>query len=520
MTDHLLHTLNHLNSPDLLVLGDIVLDRYTSGEAERVSPEAPVMVLRARSQEARLGGAASVAALLAGLEVDACLAGVVGCDADGQVLREILKVKEIGQTGVLNDSRRPTTVKHRFMGGSEGRQPQQLLRVDSETRDPVHGIIEQRLAGYLSGLSPSFDALLISDYGKGVCTRMVLEAALAGAKKLDVPILVDPARGSDWSQYKGATLLKCNRIEAEAYLGTRLQTRADLDRAAAEIQERTDVRHVVITLDGEGLVCDGKSFAARKRVPVDVTGAGDMALAMLGLCIAAGVSIDDACELTNVASGLEVERLGCTPVSRKEIRDDLLTTAKESRRKILSLPRLAERVKEHRAAGRRVVFTCGCFDLMHVGHVQCLEQAAALGDVVIVAVNSDRSVRELKGTDRPIVNQNDRASLLAALSCVDHVVVFEEPTPHVLLHRLRPDVLVKGGTYNLDEVVGREVVEGYGGEVRVVGRVDGMSTTQLLTTVRKSSGLANPPPCRRQENESCLKPSESMCVAPAPVPVS
>ena len=514
MTDHLLHILNHLNSPDVLVLGDIVLDRYTSGEAERVSPEAPVMVLRARSQEARLGGAAAVAALLAGLEVDACLAGVVGRDTDGEVVRELLNFHLIGQSGVLYSSARPTTVKHRFLGSSEGRQPQQLLRVDGESREPLRGVVEQRLAGYLTNLSPSFDALLISDYGKGVCTRMVLEAAIGGAKKLDVPILVDPARNTDWWQYKGATLLKCNRVEAEAFLGRRLQTQSDLERAMPEIQERTEVEHVVITLDGEGLVCNGKLFPARKRAPIDVTGAGDMAVAMLGLCLAAGVPLEGACQLTNMAAGLEVEKLGCAAVSRSEIRSDLLTAGKRTSSKILTLPELTERLTEPRAQGKRIVFTNGCFDLLHVGHAHYLEQAAASGDVLIVAINSDRSVRELKGPDRPIVQQGDRAALIAALACVDYVVVFDEPTPHGLLHRLRPDVLVKGGTYNLDEVVGREVVEDYGGHVGVVGRVDGMSTSRLLTTVRKCVE-ASPLPCRRTDNDSYLKPSESVCVEPA-----
>jgi D-beta-D-heptose 7-phosphate kinase/D-beta-D-heptose 1-phosphate adenosyltransferase len=306
--------------------------------------------------------------------------------------------------------------------------------------------------------------------------------------------LVDPARGSDWSQYQGASLLKCNRIEAEAYLDRRLESATELAGACREIAERASVEHVVITLDGEGLVCDGRLHATRKRLPVDVTGAGDMALAMLGLCLSNGVALDDACELTNLAAGLEVERLGCSALSRDDLRSELLTTVKSSRGKIVTVSKLVERIKALRGQGRRIVFSCGCFDLLHVGHAQYLEEAAALGDVLVVAINSDRTLRHLKGADRPIVNQNDRASLIAALACVDYVVVFDEPTPHVLLHWVKPDVLVKGGTYSLDEVVGKEVVEGYGGEVRVTGRVDGMSTSRLLTTVRKSCSGLDPPP--------------------------
>lgn len=497
----LLTALDRLGHPRVLVVGDLILDRYTFGDAERVSQEAPVILLRAEQREARLGGAANVCNMLRGLQAEVACAGVIGQDRDGELLRRLLNDAGVETSLLYDDAARPTTVKERFIGRAQGRHPHQMLRVDSEVRDAIATDLEASLATALVNRLPQFDVVLISDYSKGVCTRGLLSTLIDAARAAGVPVLVDPIRSHDYSCYRGATGMTPNRLEAEMATGIRIQTPADAFQAARKLRDDLELELGIVTLDRDGMALvdrDGAAnvFPTRPRAVYDITGAGDMALAMIGVALAAGIPPSSALQLANVAAGLEVEKIGVAVIPREEVRQRLLDEARTAEPqasapratgasgKVADIDRLAASVAEHKQAGRKIVFTNGCFDLLHVGHVSYLAEARGLGDVLIVGLNSDASVRRLKGPTRPVINQSDRATMLAALAAVDHVVIFDEPTPHRLLEALRPDVLVKGGTYAPHEVVGHEVVTAYGGQVCVVGMVDGVSTTKIVASLR------------------------------------
>lgn len=501
----LLATIDCLGRPRVLVVGDLILDRYTFGDAERVSQEAPVILLRADKREERLGGAANVCNMLRGLGADVTCAGIVGHDRDGDVVRHLLNDAGVNTSMVLDDHSRPTTVKERFIGRAQGRHPHQMLRVDNEVREPISTALEGQLLETLLDRLTTFDVILVSDYAKGVCTPNVLRRLIDEAQRANVPLLVDPIRSHDYSRYYGATSMTPNRLEAELATGIRINTADDAFRAAKKLREDLRLDLGIVTLDRDGMALvdrDGKAsiFATRPRAVYDITGAGDMALAMIGMVLAAKIAPPLALQLANVAAGLEVEKVGVAVIPRAEIRERLVEEcraasdhdrpAKRSvalKDKILSLDQLERQVADHRAAGRKIVFTNGCFDLLHAGHVSYLDEACSLGAVLIVGLNSDASVRRIKGPTRPVINQRDRATLLAALAAVDHVVVFDEATPHHLLHRLKPDVLVKGGTYTPDQVVGHEVVSAYGGQVCVVGVVEGVSTTKIVESLKRAA---------------------------------
>lgn len=473
----------------ILVVGDVILDRYITGAAERVSPEAAVLVLRAESDEVRLGGAASVAMLLRGLEAEVVLAGVVGDDPAAATVRKLCQEEGIDTSLVLTDGSRQTTVKERFLGSAWQRPGQQVLRVDHESREPLDarraGELTEQVIARLAGVS----AVLVSDYGKGVCTDRLLFPVIAAANRAGIPVLVDPARGAPLERYRGAQVLKANRVEAELLSKReRIVTPQDALQAAVQIREQGDFAAVIVTLDQDGCVlsqADGNSgvFATRARSVCDVTGAGDMFLAMLGLCVSAEMGWSEALPMANVASGLEVMRLGVSIVTRDELLASLSPKEATSFDKIVSDEEAARLAEQHRREGRRIVFTNGCFDLLHAGHVRCLQDIGRLGDVLFVAINSDDSVRKLKGPTRPVYSQGDRAALLAALSCVSHVLIFNDDTPHRLLHLLRPDVLAKGGTTGL--IVGCEVVESYGGKVLHLPQYGQSSTTNTVQRIRQ-----------------------------------
>ncbi len=486
----LLRVLEALGRPRILVLGDLVLDRYTWGNAERISQEAPVIVLRADRREARLGGAANVANMLAGLEAEVTCSGVVGNDASGAELRQMLADASVDRDLVLQDTERPTSVKERFVGRASTRHPSQILRVDHENCDPLGAELERQLIDQIASRMPGHDALLISDYGKGVCTPRLLKAAIEAARQAGVPVVVDPSRSCPLGDYRGATVIKPNRLETELATGRKIAGAADALAAGRQLCQELDAQMALITLDRDGMMLvqrdgTGEIFPTHARAVYDITGAGDMVLAMVGLCLASGTTPADAVRLGNVAAGLEVERAGVAVIYRHELRAELLSSRGGGSQKIVTGEQARRLAEEHRRRGDKVVFTNGCFDLLHVGHVTYLTEAAALGDVLVVGVNSDASVRRLKGASRPVIGQSDRAAMLAALACVHYVVVFDDDTPHALLHAIRPDVLVKGGTYTTDEVVGHEIVEAYGGTVCVTGVVDGISTTNILASLSR-----------------------------------
>lgn len=584
---------NHNTAPSkklrLMVVGDLMLDHYTWGDVDRVSPEAPVVVLRSESEEVRLGGAGSVASLLAGFALRGVVAGVVGDDLAGRILRRLLNERlgltpaegagasfndahpkhskpavngqhpgakqnaanadttsQSSQNLCRTDPTRPTTLKQRFLGRTASRVPHQILRVDHESRRPLDREIEERLIWSIVGQLPHCDAVLISDYSKGICTRNLLSAVIGEARQRSLPVLVDPGKDADYRNYRGATLIKPNRLEAIWATGRVIVTPRDALAAAKILCRRYGFEAAVITLEAEGLVgfeADSKLehfVNGRPREVCDVTGAGDTALAALGRALAERQPLAAACRLANAAAGLQVERVGVVPITWAEVlraagEDEHASQADQKTRrkprrckqafctghgcngscavksggpanlqcaplpaaatdasKIVPLKILARLVEAHRRAGLKIVFTNGCFDLFHVGHLCCLAEAAQLGDVLVVAINSDESVRRLKGEQRPIVNQHDRAAMVASLPCVKHVVVTDYDNPSLLIEMLRPDVLVKGGTYRISEVVGREVAERHGAQVRVVSNVPGVSTSELVERIRDAQTADSP----------------------------
>jgi D-beta-D-heptose 7-phosphate kinase/D-beta-D-heptose 1-phosphate adenosyltransferase len=474
-----------------LVVGDFMLDQSVYGAAERLSPDAPVPVLQASRLEDSAGGAANVALCLRELKADVQCFGVVGADREAQSLHDALARAGCSTTGLLEDPQRPTTIKRSMIGLAQHRHPQKMFRVDMETSDPLPEALETRLLERIADALPGVDVVCLEDYDKGVCTATLCRKLIERCRALGKPMVVDPAAIADYAKYRGATVITPNRSEAE--LATGLDTpleASEIHNAGLATKLLTDLEleAVVLTLDRHGALLEvrGKDpvvVPTHVRSVYDVTGAGDMVLAALAGAIANGFVWLDAVRFANAAAGLEVEVFGAQPVPFARIQREVLAQSQRLSGKVRTLDELLVELAVHRAARHRVVFTNGCFDVLHAGHVAYLAEAKQLGDVLVVAVNTDDEVRAQKGPGRPIFCESDRAEILAALECVDYVTVFAEPTPHEILERVEPDVLVKGGDYTPDTVGGREIVEAYGGEVRVLAHRPGLSSTDVIARV-------------------------------------
>lgn len=463
----------------LLVVGDVMLDRYVCSDVERISPEAPVPVVRVRHRRSVPGGAGNVALNLAGLGAAVTLVGGVGNDGAGEELRELARREGVRFFGVPDPLLR-TVTKTRIVASH-----QQMLRLDDEARPPLPEESRDRLLTMVrDALSLPFDGVILSDYGKGVCFPELCREVLDAGARAGVPVLVDP-KGTDWERYAGATWITPNLRELAAVAAQNLENGDDegIVRAAREVRRRYGASWLLVTRSeaGMSLVSDhgGVHERAVAREVFDVSGAGDTVVATLGALLAAGLPPEDAMRCANLAAGIVVGKTGTCPVTRDELLQELVeeeSPEKEDGSKVVQRGELSDRLAAWRRRGLRVVATNGCFDLLHVGHLSCLERARALGDRLVVAVNSDASVRRLKGAGRPVNSQEARMALLAGLSCVDLVTMFDEDTPGELYRSLRPDVLVKGGDYTPSEVVGRE----YAGETVIFPLVAGYSTTALL----------------------------------------
>lgn len=480
-------------SPRVLLVGDVMLDHYLFGQVERISPEAPIPVLRVKSEEHRLGGAGSVATMLRALDAEPIPVAVTGDDKEGRVVRELFEARGIATGCVLTDPGRPTTVKTRVLGGTQQRHPHHMMRVDREESFPIAADLLERFLGLIEGALPEVDLVLISDYNKGVCAAEMIPRLIRLADAAGVPVVADPVRDTDYRRYAGCRCITPNRIEAGLAAGLHIETPEDGLLAAKELVS-LGIESVMVTLDKDGIAWanskgDSAHFPCRQRQVCDVTGAGDMVLSIVGFCMAAGASAEVTMMAANLAGGMEVERLGVVPLTRDELLDAIQQTDLSGDPKIVSLPRLKTQLDKARRAGRRIAMTNGCFDLLHPGHVQSLQAARSLGDCLVVAVNSDASVRKLKGPSRPIIDERNRAEMLAALSCVDFVILFDDASVARLVREIRPDVLVKAAEYSVQGVVGHEIVEEYGGEVVVVPMKGGYSTTALIERIRDEGTL-------------------------------
>lgn len=494
MTD-LVQLVRSLGTPRVLVLGDVMLDRYVWGNAERISQEAPVVLLRADKREERLGGASSVATMLQALGAQTSVIGVVGTDGDGFHARRILTDLGIDAEGVIADRDRPTSVKERYIGRAQAKHPQQMIRVDYESREAVSEEIERQLANLLVAKIRDCDIVLVSDYDKGVCTPGLLRVAVEVAKVRGVRVIADPTRGGDYAKYRGCSSMTPNRLEAGLATNRTIHTTDDALASAAQLRDTLDLEAGIVTLDKDGMALahrDGRRaiFPTRPRQVYDITGAGDMVMATLGLALAVGADYDPAIRLANVAGGLEVEKIGVATVTRDEILADLLHAPFRAAErvpgaaKVLGLPHLLNQLKDRRRNGQKVAFTNGCFDVLHAGHVQYLAEARKQADCLIVALNSDESVRQLKGPTRPLNAVDARALVLAGLQDVDYVTIFTDATPAAVIEAVRPDVLVKGADYQKSDVVGAAFVESYGGRVHLADLRAGFSTTNLIERMK------------------------------------
>ena len=468
--------------PTILVVGDIMCDTYLWGKVSRISTEAPVPIFESTERRHVLGGAANVAANLRALGCDVRLLGVIGADATGRCVREQLHEQGIADTWLVQDETRPTTEKTRLIASQ-----QQLLRLDYENQTPLSPPLVSQALQSVVPLMRDIDGVVCSDYRKGVCTPALLEPLFAMARTAGRPIFVDP-KAQDFSHYRGATVVKPNLEEVKRASGIMVSDEAALAAAADRLLQQSQAQALLVTRGKDGMTLFQPPQApvhipTRAREVFDVTGAGDTVIATFSMAVLCGLPFVEAAHLANVAAGIVVGKLGTATVLSEELRAALHVGDTFGERKVLQRGELAVALQYRRQQGERIVFTNGCFDLLHVGHIQYLQQARAMGDCLVIALNDDASVRLLKGDKRPLLPQDERARLLAALACVDYVTIFNEATPLALIEFLRPNILVKGGDYTLDTVVGRKEVEAYGGEVRLVPYIPGVSTTGIIDSV-------------------------------------
>jgi len=475
----------HARDVRALVIGDLMLDEYLWGKAERISPEAPVQVVDVIREDLRLGGAGNVVNNLIALGCRVAVCSVIGADDNGTLLCHVFSGMGVDTDAVFEDLERRTGKKTRVLAAH-----QQIVRIDRESKEQIPASFEDRIIAYLEREGASFQVFVVSDYLKGVLTSRVLQAVINTGKRLGIPVVIDP-KGSDYSKYRGGTIITPNRKEAEQASGTAISDEASLCSAAEKLLADLELAALLITRSEAGMSlfsADGEALhiPTVAREVFDVTGAGDTVLAVLSLGLAVGLAMGDAARLANTAAGIVVGKLGTSTVSPDEIMAEVGRGHRDSDTKIKNLDVLTGLIEKEKARGRRVVFTNGCFDLLHVGHVKYLQKARSFGDMLILGLNSDDSIRRLKGNKRPLIGEDERAHILAALDCVDYVLIFADDTPLRIISALKPDVLVKGGDYTLEGVVGRDIVEAYGGRVELVSFVDGKSTTNIIEKILQS----------------------------------
>jgi len=486
MTDHFaeLDLIGHLQGGRVLCVGDVMLDRFVYGDVDRISPEAPIPVLRVRRETAMLGGAGNVVRNLVALGCQPHFLAVVGDDMAG---REITRL--VGEHGEVDplmvvEPMRQTTIKTRFIGGA-----QQLLRADHETQSILAAGSRERLLAEAKALMGRIGVLVLSDYGKGVLSGGLTHALIEAARAAGKPVIVDP-KGIDYTVYRGATLVTPNRKELFEATGRPVGTDEEIVVAARQLIDLCGIENVLATRSQDGMSLVSADAAvhlpAEAREVFDVSGAGDTVVATLAAAVAAGASLEQAAKLANVAAGIVVGKVG-TAVAYK---DDLVAALHHSEvaaaeGKVVTIQSAIDQVERWRHLGKKIGFTNGCFDLLHPGHVSLLDQAKAQCDRLVVGLNSDASVKRLKGDSRPVQTEGSRGTVLASLAAVDLVVIFDEDTPIELIRALRPDVLVKGADYRVDQVVGADLVQGWGGRVFLADLQQGHSTTATIARMNK-----------------------------------
>lgn len=482
--------LGKLAGATVLCIGDLMLDDFVYGDVARISPEAPAPVIRVKRSDIVIGGAGNVARNIASLGASCLFVGVIGDDDAGRQLKASLDGEPRVQASLVVDALRPTTRKVRFVSEHYATH---MLRADWETAAPVTAAIEQAVIDAALKFLPKADALILSDYAKGVLTGHVIRTLIDAAGKAGKPVIVDP-KGNDYALYRGATLVTPNRKELGDAVRREVSGDDEIAQAAAELCDTIGCKAMLVTRSDEGmtLVERGKAPVHVPAYPVkigDVSGAGDTVVAVLAAMLATQADLELAMRAANAAAAVVVGKRGTATVSLTELRGRLLPASSlaPEEKIVFDWSQLDARLAAWRRQGLRIGFTNGCFDLLHPGHVRLLAQARAACDRLVLGLNSDASVRRLKGEERPVQDVHARSEVLAALEAVDLVVVFEEDTPQQLIEKVRPTVLVKGADYTREQVVGGDFVESIGGEIVLVDIVPGHSTTNIVSRSRKSA---------------------------------
>lgn len=474
-----------IKNTKILVFGDFMVDEYLTGDVSRISPEAPVPIVHVQSRTQRLGGAGNVVRNLCALGGQVKALTMIGNDVAGLWLMNSLKNYGVSTSDIFQTDTAVTNIKTRVSARS-----QQLLRYDNENEQNIPREYVEYLKEKIPEIMEDIQAVIISDYGKGVVTAQTAQLLINEARKRKIIVAVDP-KGNDYSKYYGATICTPNLKELREASNKTVKSEEEIRAAALELCETCDINYMLVTRSEKGMSLITRStatkddFSALTKEVVDVTGAGDTVVSVLTACMASGEKIQIACRISNLAASIVVSKFGASVAMPEEI-SVLMDAEKESSsesNKILSVSEMKVEMKQLRKMGRRVVFTNGCFDIIHAGHISSFQQARAFGDVLIVGLNSDASIRRIKGEKRPIVDQTNRALLLAELECVDYVVIFDEDTPETLIQSLCPDVLVKGKDWMGKPVAGDEYLRSHGGQVEYIDLVTGLSTTNIINKI-------------------------------------
>jgi len=465
--------------PKILVIGDLMIDKYLWGECKRVSPEAPVQIINVKRETKVLGGAGNVAHNLLTLGANVEVLSIIGgCDISNE-LRRLFKDINLSTDYLIEQKDRITSKKTRIISAQ-----QQVIRYDIESNEDINKISEKKLIDIYKSVISKFELVILSDYGKGVITKYVAQEVIRVANSYGIKVIVDP-KGSDYSKYTSAYLLTPNKKEASEATGIDISDRKSLKDALGHLKDFCKLNTSLITLSEDGIaIFDGqfRSHPTVAREVFDVTGAGDTVIAALGYALAAKENIDSAVILANLAAGVVVGKIGSATTSFKEIiKYESLLNNCDCEESILSLEKFTEILNSLRKSENKIVFTNGCFDILHMGHVKYLEKAKKLGDILVVGVNSDDSVKRLKGMNRPINPLNDRCCVIASLKSVDYVIPFEEDTPIELITAIVPDILVKGGDYKDKKVVGKEIAK----ELVLIDFIEGRSTSNTISKIQK-----------------------------------
>jgi D-beta-D-heptose 7-phosphate kinase/D-beta-D-heptose 1-phosphate adenosyltransferase len=467
----------------ILVIGDLMLDEHIWSKVGRISPEAPVPVAEVMKITHVPGGCGNVAANIAAMGGTPILVGLIGKDSSGEKLKSALKKANISTKYIIQTAERPTILKSRIIAAS-----QHMVRVDREKKEHISQNLYKRILASIKKIIPQADGIIISDYKKGILTPKVCKEIISQANKYKIPVSVDP-KGKDYSKYRSVTIITPNAKEAQEASGVKIENENDLAKAGKVLLRKTNTKHILITRgkDGMSLFSQNGNHLHVPAVPrevFDITGAGDTVISALTISMACKAQTKDVVYLANLAAAISVGKIGTQAVSKKEI-IDALDEKDPGIRKIKSRKEIAKISQKAKEENAKIVFTNGCFDILHLGHVRYLKEAKKLGDILIVGLNSDSSVRKLKGNSRPYIPENERAEILASLEYVDYVTIFSELRPDKLIETVRPDVHVKGGDYKIEELPERKVVKSLRGEIIIIPPIAGRSTTSLIDKILK-----------------------------------